>query len=60
MLMSSFLFWNCSLHVLELPCGFISLNLLDIATIARLKPLGKTYVLGLFEDQIEKRDRYRL
>ena len=27
---------------------------MDIATIADLKPLGKTYALGLIEDQIDR------
>jgi len=39
---------------LELPCGSISLTLLDIAMIIGLKPLGKTYALGLFEDHIKR------
>jgi len=27
---------------------------MDIVAITGLKPLGKTYALGLFEDQIER------
>ena len=54
MLIASFLFWNHILHALELPCGPISLTLLDITAINGLKPLGKTYALGLFKDQIER------
>ena len=50
MLMASFMFWNCSLHALELLYGPTSLTLLDIVVITGLNPLGKTYVLGLFED----------
>jgi len=56
MLMTFFLFWNQSLHALELPCGPISPTLMDIALINSLKPLGKTYALGLFEDQIERNE----
>lgn len=29
---------------------------MDIALINSLKPLGKTYALGLFEDQIERNE----
>lgn len=54
MLMASFMFWNRSLHALELLYGPTSLTLLDIVVITGLNPLGKTYVLGLFEDQIER------
>lgn len=54
MLMTSFLFWNRSLHALELPCGPITLTLLDIVAIISLKPLSKTYAIGLIEDQIER------
>lgn len=54
MLIASFLFQNCSLHALEFPYGPISLTLLDVAAITGHKPLGKTYALGLFEDQIER------
>ena len=53
MLIFFFLFWNRSLHALELPCSPITLTLMCIATITSLKPLGKTYALGLIEDQIE-------
>jgi len=55
MLMASFLFWNISLHAWELPSGAVTLTLLDIAG---LKPLGKTYVAGLIEDQIERSEVY--
>jgi len=54
MLMALFLFCNRSLHALELPYGPVSLTLLDIVAIIGLKPLGKTYALGLFKDQIER------
>lgn len=54
MLIASFLFQNCNLHALEFPYGPISLTLLDVAAITGHKPLGKTYALGLFEDQIER------
>ncbi|KAG4940856.1 hypothetical protein JHK87_044727 [Glycine soja] len=43
-----------SLHALELPCGPITLTLLDIVAIISLKPLSKTYAIGLIEDQIER------
>jgi len=54
MLMASFLFWNPSSRVLELPCGPIMLTLMDKVVITSFKPLDKTYVIGLFEDQIER------
>lgn len=50
MLITFFLFWNWSLHALELPYGLVTLTLIDIARITGLKPLGKAYVLGLIED----------
>ncbi|KAH1253529.1 hypothetical protein GmHk_04G010160 [Glycine max] len=35
MLMAYFLFWNQSLHALELPCGLISPTLMDMTTITK-------------------------
>lgn len=42
--------------MLELPCGPVSLTLLDIATITSLKPLGKNYALGLSKNHIEREE----
>lgn len=53
-LMVSFLLWNRSSHALELPYGLVTLILMDMDVITGLKPLGKTYALGLFEDKIKK------
>ncbi|KAH1249502.1 hypothetical protein GmHk_05G012837 [Glycine max] len=38
----------------ELPYVPVSPTLMDLIAIIGLKPLGKTYSLGLFEDQIER------
>lgn len=54
MLMTYFRFWNRNLHDLVSPCGPVSPTLMDIASITSLKPLGKTYALGLSEDQFER------
>ncbi|KAG5099873.1 hypothetical protein JHK82_044925 [Glycine max] len=56
MLMALFLLWNRNLHAPELPYGPIRLTLLDIVVITGLKPLGKTYALGLFKDQIKRNE----
>lgn len=56
MLMVDFLFWNLSLHALELSCGPVTPTLLDITFIIGLKPLRKTYDLGLFEKQVERNE----
>lgn len=54
--MVDFLFWNRSLHAFELPCGPVTPTLLDITFIIGLKPLRKTYDLGLFEKQVERNE----
>jgi len=53
MIMAAAFFCNQNTCALKLPCGLVSLTLLDVAAIVGLMPIGEKYLVGSFKDTIE-------
>lgn len=53
MIMAAAFFCNQNTCALKLPCGLVSLTLLDVAAIVGLMPIGEKYLVGSFKKTIE-------